>query len=52
VSYIDEHKHLFGAEPICRTLTSFGCPIASSTYHATCRRLPSARARRDAWLAG
>jgi putative transposase len=51
VSYIDEHKHLFGVEPICRTLTSFGWPIASSTYRAACRRLPSVRARRDAQLA-
>jgi hypothetical protein len=32
VTYIDEHKHLFGVEPICQSLTSFGWPIASSTY--------------------
>jgi putative transposase len=51
VSYIDEHKHLFGAEPICQALTQFGWPIASSTYRAACRRLPSARTCRDAWLA-
>ncbi|GAA4264341.1 hypothetical protein GCM10022255_117090 [Dactylosporangium darangshiense] len=50
MTYIDEHKHLFGVEPICRALTQFGWPIASSTYRAACRRLPSARARRDAWL--
>ncbi len=50
MNYIDEHKHQFGVEPICRTLTSSGWPIASSTYRAACRRLPSARARRDAWL--
>ncbi|WP_372472176.1 IS3 family transposase [Jidongwangia harbinensis] len=31
-------------------LTQFGWPIASSTYRAVCRWLPSARARRDAWL--
>ena len=52
MTYIDEHKHLFGVEPICRTLTSCGWPIASSTYRATCRRLPSGRARRDARLSG
>src|SRR3954468_7749642 len=50
VTYIDEHKHLFGVEPICQALTSFGWPIASSTYRAACRRLPSVRSRRDAWL--
>jgi hypothetical protein len=26
VTYIDEHKHLFGVEPICQALTSFGWP--------------------------
>jgi putative transposase len=38
VTYIDEHKHLFGVEPICRTLTSFGRPIVSGTYRAAIRR--------------
>jgi putative transposase len=52
VSYIDEHKHLFGVEPICQALTQFGWPIASSTYRAVCRRQPSVRSRRDAVLAG
>ncbi len=50
MSYIDEHKHLFGVEPICRALTDLGWPIASSTYRAACRRSPSARSRRDAVL--
>ena len=50
MSYIDEHKQLFGVEPICQALTSFGWPIASSTYRAACRRYPSVRSRRDAWL--
>jgi putative transposase len=50
VTYIDEHKHLFGVEPICRTLTAHGWPIASGTYRAAVRRLPSARSRRDASL--
>jgi hypothetical protein len=45
VTYIDEHQHLFGVEPICRTLTAHGWPIASGTYRAYRRRLPSARAR-------
>ncbi len=50
MKYIDEHKQKFGVEPICQVLTSSGWPIASSTYRAACRRLPSARTRRDAWL--
>ena len=50
MTFIDEHKHVFGVEPICRTLTAHGWPIASGTYRAAVRRLPSARARRDAWL--
>ncbi len=49
--FIDEHKQVFGVEPICRTLTKHGWPIAASTYRAAVRRLPSARARRDGWLA-
>ena len=51
MTYINEHQHLFGVEPICRTLTAHGWPIASGTYRAAVRRLPSTRARRDAWLA-
>ena len=52
VTYIDDHKHRFGAEPICAVL-----PIAPSTYyaHQVLQRHPdrrSARARRDAWLKG
>jgi putative transposase len=38
VTFIDEHRHLFGVEPICRTLTEHGWQIASSTYRAACRR--------------
>jgi putative transposase len=45
IAYIDRHKDRFGVEPICRLL-----PIAPSTYHAAKRRLPSARALRDAKL--
>jgi len=29
VAYIDDHRHVFGVEPICR-----GLPIAPSTYYA------------------
>jgi putative transposase len=39
---------MFGVEPICRTLTEVGVPIAPSTYYARRDRPPSARARRDA----
>lgn len=48
--FIDEHKRVFGVESICRVLTGHGWKIAPSTYRAATRRLPSARARRDAWL--
>ena len=43
---------MFGVEPICRTLTEAGCPIAPSTYYAARSRPPSARAQRDAALSG
>jgi putative transposase len=47
VSFIDEHRALYGVEPICRVL-----PIAPATYyaHKACARdseLRSARAKRD-----
>jgi putative transposase len=51
VRFIDEHKQVFGVESICRVLTEHGWPIASSTYRAALTRMPSARARRDTWLA-
>jgi putative transposase len=50
IAFIDEHRALYGVEPICRVL-----PIAPSTYHthaarrADPGRLP-ARAKRDATL--
>ena len=50
IAFIDEHRAVYGVEPICRVL-----PIAPSTYHAHAARcadpnkLP-ARARRDAAL--
>ncbi|MGP5673854.1 IS3 family transposase, partial [Brachybacterium alimentarium] len=47
VEYIDQHKHEFGVEPICRTLTAAGTQIAPSTYYASKARPPSKRALRD-----
>jgi putative transposase len=45
VGFIDEHRDVFGVEPICRVLQ-----MAPSTYYAAKRRelAPSARAVRDA----
>ena len=50
IAFIDDHRHAYGVEPICRAL-----PIAPSTYHAHLARLTdpsrvSARERRDAVL--
>ncbi|WP_372463342.1 IS3 family transposase [Actinospica acidithermotolerans] len=51
VSFIDEYRDRFGGvEPICRTLTAHGCSIDPSTYYHFKKRLPSARAVRDAEL--
>ena len=44
-AYIDQHKDLFGVEPICRQL-----PIAPSTYYDVKKRPPSARKIRDEQL--
>ena len=51
-AFIDEHRAVYGVEPICRVL-----PIAPSTYyaHALCQAAPeqrSPRARRDEVLSG
>lgn len=48
--FIDEHKSVFGVEPICRVLTGHGAPIAPSTYYAAKSRPASPRAVRDAAL--
>lgn len=40
--FIDQHKHEFGVEPICRTLQ-----VAPSSYYAARSRPPSARSRSD-----
>ena len=50
IAFIDEHRDVYGVEPICRVL-----PIAPSTYHEHAARradpeTQSARARRDADL--
>jgi putative transposase len=45
IAYIDQHKHRYGVEPICRVL-----PIAPSTYYQAKRRPASARAVRDRQL--
>lgn len=42
VDYIDQHKTMFGVEPICITLQ-----VAPSTYYAAKARPPSARQVRD-----
>lgn len=50
VAYIDQHKDLFGVQPICDVLAETDAPIASSTYYAAHTRPPSARSRRDEYL--
>ena len=50
MDYIDEHKHEFGVEPICATLSAAGTQIAPSTYYASKQRPPSARAVHDEQL--
>jgi hypothetical protein len=45
LAYIDSHKDEFGIEPISTTLQ-----VAPLTYYAAKKRLPSARALRDAVL--
>jgi putative transposase len=50
VAFIDEHRHRFGVEPICRVLSEHGCKIAPNTYWTAKKRPPSKRALRDAEL--
>jgi len=45
--YVEQHKSVFGVEPICTALTSADVPIAASTFYAARTRPPSARAVRD-----
>jgi putative transposase len=47
IAFIDDHRQVYGVEPICKVL-----PIAPSTYHAHVAKQAdpaklSARARRD-----
>ena len=42
MSFIDQHRDLFGVEPICQTLQ-----VAPSTYYAAASRPPSPRRLRD-----
>lgn len=51
MAYIDQHKHRFGVEPICRVLRAEGIAVAPSGYYAHQRRPPSRRALHDAALA-
>jgi putative transposase len=50
VTYIDEHRDVFGVEPICNVLSEHGCMIAPSTYYAAKARPRSARALRHAQM--
>jgi putative transposase len=45
VAFIDDHREVYGVEPICAEL-----PIAPQTYYAYKRRAPSDRALRDTYL--
>jgi putative transposase len=47
VDYIDEHRGVFGVEPICNVLSVAGCSVAPSTYFGAKSRSPSARRQRD-----
>jgi putative transposase len=47
VAFIDEHREVYGVEPICRVLTEHGVKIAPSTYYEARDRAPSKRALRD-----
>jgi len=52
VAFIDEHRHRFGVEPICRVLSQHGCKIAPNTYFVARSRPPSSRQVRDEYLRG
>lgn len=44
-AFIDDHREVYGGEPICKVL-----PVAPSTYYALRAQRPSARSRRDTQL--
>lgn len=48
MTFIDEHREVFGVEPICTVLSEHGVKIAPSTYYEARSRRPSKRALRDA----
>jgi|TARA_B110000116_G_scaffold124418_1_gene107878 putative transposase len=47
VAFIDEHRGVFGVEPICDVLREYGVGIAPNTYWVARNRPPSKRAVRD-----
>jgi putative transposase len=47
VDFVEQHRSMFGVEPICTALTSADVPIAPSTFYAARTRPRSARAVRD-----
>ena len=49
-AYIDQYKHQFGVEPICRVLTEHDIQIAPSSYYAHCQQPVSAALRAEADL--
>ncbi|RMI27545.1 IS3 family transposase [Nocardia stercoris] len=48
VGFIDEYRHVFGVESICRALTEHGVAIAPRTYRKARCRPPAARDVADA----
>jgi hypothetical protein len=49
-AYIDQYKHQFGVEPICRVLTEHDIQIAPSSYYAHRRRPVTDALRAEAGL--
>jgi hypothetical protein len=49
-AYIDQYKHQFGVEPICRVLTEHDMQIAPSSYYAHRRRPVTDALRAEAVL--
>jgi putative transposase len=50
VKFIDEHKQVFGVEPVCRVLSEHGLQIAPGTYYAARSRPAPARTVRGEQL--
>lgn len=48
--FIDEHRDVFGVEPICHVLSHHGVTMAPSTYYDARKRPPSKPALRDAQI--